>query len=145
MTIARDAKDADLADQVMLFGTYDMLTDYRNSAYSLGFTAIWQHVGNRLRILFSPSQIIERCEFLGSKLLVLPSIFANQSIIDAAALRGSDVWIYGKCDERDLTFLVESGVIGLIVDQPQIALELFGDEKNHNSESVDNSAVDRTP
>ena len=117
--------------QVILFGTWEVLQEYRGCGYSLGYTAIWKNPGNRLRVLFWPSQIIRRCESLGCDYLVLPVIFCNQSLVDEAAARRIEVWVYGTDDQRDLLHLAGRGIGGFITDHPLQASRLFagrGDE-----------------
>ena len=106
-------------DQVILFGTYDVLTDYRNAGYSLGYTAIWGNSTNRLRVLFRQSEILDRCRDLGCDYLILPEIFANKSLIENAKSDGLNVWVYGVDDKRDFNFLANRGITGFIVDHPK--------------------------
>lgn len=106
-------------DQVIIFGTYDVLKDYKESVYSLGYTAIWGKFWNRPRVLFNPSQIINRCQCLECEYLVLPVIFASGSLINSAKMAGVDVWVYGIEDRRDFDYLAQRGVSGFIVDFPE--------------------------
>jgi glycerophosphoryl diester phosphodiesterase len=116
-------------EQVILFGTYDVLQQYKDSGYSLGCTAIWKNFGNRMRVLFTPSEIIRRCEIISCDYLVLPVIFANQSLVDAAETRRINVWVYGTDDELDLRYLTGLGIGGFITDRPQRTMKLFANGK----------------
>ena len=111
--------------RVTIFGTFEILSDYRDCGYALGYTAVWKYVGNRLRVLFRPSELIRRCEILDCDYLVLPVIFANSSLVDAARSKGFGVWVYGTDDGLDLRQLASFGVGGLIVDHPKQAKRLF--------------------
>lgn len=126
-------------DEVIIFGTYDVLTGYKDAGYSLGFTAIWGNTGNRLRVLLRQSQIINRCRELDCDYLVLPVIFANGSLIDDAKFAGFEVWVYGVDDKRDFIYLAKCGVGGFIVDDPE-KFELG----NGNAAETDNNTLDRS-
>lgn len=121
-------------DQVIIFGTYDVLADYKDAGYSLGYTAIWGNTGNRLKVLFRPSQIIDRCRELDCDYLVLPAVFANESLIDGAKSVGYEVWVYGVDDERDFKYLANCGVRGFIVDHPD-KFTINGDENIAESDN----------
>jgi glycerophosphoryl diester phosphodiesterase len=124
-------------DQVMIFGTYEVLLDYRDQGYSLGYTAIWGNWGNRLRILFHQSEIITRCEFLDCDYLVLPVIFANEQLINDAKSSGRDVWVYGTDNGLDFNVLANRGVSGFIVDKPKEAMDLLRSESIGNFTEAD--------
>ena len=114
-------------DQFILFGMHDVLIDYTESGYNLGYTATWgeELLGNKLEVLFTPSRIIARCEKLGSRLLVIPTIFASQSLVETAQSKGLDVWIYGSDNELDHKHFAGRGIKGLIVDNPKDAMKCF--------------------
>lgn len=115
-------------DQFVIFGRHDVLMDYRESGYHKGYTVTWGHeegFGNRLRVLFTPSQLISRCDALGCRLLVLPAIFANPSLVDAARSSGINVWVYGSDDVLDHRHFAGRGISGLIVDEPERAMDCF--------------------
>jgi hypothetical protein len=117
-----------LDDQFVLFGRHDVLLDYKESGYNRGYTVTWgdeEGLENRLRVLFTPSRIINRCETLGCHLLVLPTIFANQSLVDAARSKGVSVWIYGSDDKLDHEYFAGRCISGLIVDDPEKAMNCF--------------------
>lgn len=124
-------------DQMIIFGTYDVLKDYKDAGYSLGYTAIWGNAENRSRILFRQSQIIDSCRSLNCDYLVLPVIFASSSLIGTAKSNGIDVWVYGIDDKRDFNYLAKRGVNGFIVDHPQ-KITIVGDQDVAES---DNNAV----
>lgn len=113
-------------DQVILFGTYDVLKEYKGEGYRLGYTVIYKDVGNRLSVLFRPSSILDHCEDLGCDLLVLPMIFANQYLINGANRKKISVWTYDSEDARDWRHCQLRGIRGLIVDDVQKAKELTG-------------------
>lgn len=112
-------------EHVILFGTREVLRDYRGAGYPLGFTVLWKTFENRLLVLFNPGALIERCEELGCDYLVLPVIFANSALIHDATEAGLKVWVYGTDDESDLRHLIGLGVSGLIVDHPDQTSKLF--------------------
>lgn len=113
------------SDQVILFGSYDVLMEYATCGYPLGYTVVWKQFGNQLRVLFAPFTIVRRCEQLGCDYLVLPVIFASPSLIDAAKVRGFEVWVYGTEDELDLRFFARCDIDGLIIDNPRRTMRLF--------------------
>ena len=106
-------------EHVILFGTYDILLDYRDSGFALGYTAVWGLFGNCPRILFHQSSILDHCDELECDYLVLPVIFANPSILDAADAAGLNVWVYGVNDPRDMNYLTVRGATGFITDFPE--------------------------
>lgn len=117
-----------LKDQLILFGRHEVLVDYKDSGYKLGYTVTWgakEGVLNRLRALFTPSQIISRCEDLDCSLLVLPTIFAHQSLVKAASSKGIGVWVYGSDNEVDHRHFAGRAISGLIVDDPEVAMTCF--------------------
>lgn len=113
------------ASQLIIFGTYDVLIDYKEADYSKGYTVIWGDLANRLRVLFLPSQIIKRGKTLDCDYLVLPVIFASKQFVNDAK-PNFEVWIYGTDNEGDLKILVDFGVSGFIVDRPHITISQFG-------------------
>lgn len=112
-------------DRVIIFGTYDTLLGYKDSGIALGYTALWSNSGNQFKILFAPSQIIQQCQTLRCKHLVLPVIFANASLVQAAKSSGIETWVYGTGDLRDFQYLAKNGVSGFIVDHPAVAIKYF--------------------
>ena len=125
-------------DQFIIFGVYDVLSDYKDAGYSIGYTAIWGNFANRLRVLFRQSQIISRCRSLDCDYLVLPAIFANRSLIESARAEGFEVWTYGVVDEREFKYLANSGVSGFIVDQPhKFTSKGKGSDAGTNSNTLD--------
>jgi glycerophosphoryl diester phosphodiesterase len=117
-----------LKDRFVLFGRHDVLLDYKESGYNRGYTVTWGHeegMGNRLRALFTPSRIINRCETLGCQVLVLPTIFANRSLVGSARSKGLSVWIYGSDDQLDHKHFAGRAISGLIVDDPENAMDCF--------------------
>jgi glycerophosphoryl diester phosphodiesterase len=117
-----------LTDHLIIFGEFEVLEDYKHSIYSLGYTAIWQNVWNRTRVLFTPSEIITPCKDLDCDYLVLPVIFANPSLVGEAKSAGLDVWVYGVDGARDISHLAGRGVSGFIVDNSEDANKLFGND-----------------
>lgn len=111
-------------EQVILFGTYDVLKEYKGKGYRLGYTVIYKSVGNRLNVLCWPSSILNDCEYLGCNLLVLPMIFANQYLVNGAIQKEISVWTYDSEDARDWRHCQLRGISGLIVDDVQNATKL---------------------
>ena len=114
-------------DQVILFGTYDVLQEYKDQGYRLGYTLTWGKLSNRLRVLFHPGSILDHCENLDCHYLVLPIIFANDSLVDKAKEKGIDVWIYGSDNVQDHDDSAKRGITGLIVDRPADAVKNFAE------------------
>ena len=114
-----------LAEDVLIFGDYETLMDYKGCDYALGYTALGKNRRTRLNVLFTPSNIIKQCENLDCDYLVLPILFADQSLVKKANSAGLHVWVYGSDDERDLKYLAGHGISGLIVDRPKSAVDLF--------------------
>ncbi|HBJ37141.1 MAG TPA: hypothetical protein DDZ51_20785 [Planctomycetaceae bacterium] len=131
-------------ERVILFGTYDILQEYKGSGYSLGYTALWKNFGNRMRVLLAPQEVIRRCENVECKVLVLPVIFANRSLVEAAETRGIEVWVYNTDDELDLRYLAGRGVSGFIVDRPQQVVNCFPDCSSQAPSGSDGHAVNRS-
>lgn len=131
-------------ENVTLFGTYEVLQEYKDGGYSLGYTAIWKNADNRLRVLFEPSAIIRRCEMMDCDYLVLPVIFANPVLINEARARQIDVWVYGTDNELDLRYLAGSGVTGFIIDRPRHTAKLFRNGEIKLKMGTDDHESDRT-
>ncbi|MDG2220494.1 MAG: glycerophosphodiester phosphodiesterase [Rubripirellula sp.] len=112
-------------DQVILFGTDEVLEQYRESGYALGYVANREDKGNWLRILFAQSGITARCVNLGCEYLVIPSTFASSSLLQAAESLNLKVLIYGTESNRDLIFFAKRRVAGFIVDKPRSAVRVF--------------------
>lgn len=122
----QDQHSTDLnKDQVVLFGTYEVLSEYRNTDYKLGYTLVWKDRSNLLRVLFSPASIISRCKEIDCDYLVLPIFFASDSLVQLAKQNGIDVWMYGSDDAEDHKQAVQRGITGLIVDRPYEAMKQF--------------------
>jgi glycerophosphoryl diester phosphodiesterase len=113
-------------EQVMLFGTYDVLDEYKDVDYRRGYTVIYKEVANRFTVLCWPSSILQNCEYLDCDILVLPMIFANQYLIDGANQKEISVWTYDSEDARDWRHCQLRGIGGLIVDDVPRAKELTG-------------------
>lgn len=111
--------------QVILFGSYEVMQEYKDSKFARGFTFLWSTPGNAARALFMPGQVLERCKRLGCDYLVLPIIFASDSLIERAKKKDLKVWVYGSDDKGDLVDLSRRGVTGLIVDLPEKAVGHF--------------------
>lgn len=118
-----------LHHQILIFGTYNILTDYKDLGYQLGYTATWGEAGSQFRTLFSPSSIINRTKDLGATHLILPVIFAGESLVQRAHAGKVEVWVYGTDDSSDFKNLAGIGITGFITDRPAQARKLF--EGNH--------------
>ena len=55
----------------------------------------------------------------------MPTIFANQSLVEAARSKQISVWIYGSDDELDHAHFAGRAIRGLIVDDPETAMACF--------------------
>ena len=99
------------SDQVILFGTHEVLEEYKGEGYRLGYTVIYKNVENRLSVLLWPSSILDNCDDLGCDFLVLPMIFANQYLIDGAKKRKeiSGKEAYQLYIDHTIPFIKEAG------------------------------------
>lgn len=115
-----------IPNQLILFGDFEVLEDFQDSGYPLGYTTLfgksWQIV------LFNPSQMFDRCDEIGCELLVVPIFFVTQTFVDSANKRGIEVWCYDSNDKRDLEYAKGCGVKGVIVDNPQEVFDGTGEE-----------------
>lgn len=115
-------------NQFILFGRYEVLCDYVESGYRLGYILNWggeEGVSNRFNVLFDYSKIMSQCEELSSTLLVLPTIFSHNSLVETANSKGIVVWLYGSDNIKDHLHAVSRSISGVIVDQPEDAFESF--------------------
>ncbi len=113
-------------EQIILFGSYDILLEYVDSGFTLGYTALWSEHSNGYWFLFGQSFLLERCKTLRCQYLVLPNILLNKSLIDGARNKGIEVWSYGSDNELDWRHCAHRGITGLIADHPENAVRLFG-------------------
>ena len=90
-------------DQVILFGTYDVLQEYKDKGYRLGYTLIWGNYSNRLLVLFTPGAIIDRCETISCDYLVLPIFFASDSLVKSAKKKALTFGFMGATTSRITT------------------------------------------
>lgn len=112
-------------DQVVIIGEFEIVTSYAGNDFDLGYTLLFSGQGNLFRVLQGPAKIIERCRTAGIEILVLPILFASQSLVDAARSEGLRVWVYGSENEADLRYAAARGINGLIVDNPSKAIEII--------------------
>lgn len=114
------------SEQVIIFGEYEILSrNFKNCGYRLGYTLTWGELANRFRFLFRRSEVVSRLRELDAELLVLPVIFTNNDLVTRANEIDVDVWCYGSDNEKDWHEVVALGAKGLIVDNPDKALELW--------------------
>lgn len=111
------------AEQVILFGSSEVLEAYRDGDYALGYVASWKTSG--WLGLFAPAEILRRCERTKCDYLVLPMILADENLVSAATSKGLEVWVYGSDDVWDWDYSVQHGIGGLIVDDPAAARRHF--------------------
>jgi glycerophosphoryl diester phosphodiesterase len=110
-------------DQVIIFGDYEVLKDYKTSSYRLGYTTLF---GSHYRkMLFTPSKVLDRCETLHCTLVVVPIVFITPDFVGSATSRDIEVWSYGSDAPQDLKYSAACGVRGLIVDNPHAATAQF--------------------
>ncbi|MGC6464711.1 MAG: glycerophosphodiester phosphodiesterase [Akkermansiaceae bacterium] len=110
-------------EQIIIFGKFEILQGFKETGFTLGYTATWGESGSKYRALFSPSTWIERTQDLGSRFLVLPVIYAHESMINRARNSGLEVWVYGTDEPSDFYRLASRGVTGFITDRPKRAAE----------------------
>ena len=122
-------------DQLILFGRHEILEEYRDAPYPLGLTFLFRKSGNRLRVLAHHSLVIDRAQSLDCDYLVLPIIFANQPLVDAANSSGLEVWIYNSEDEKDWQRSIDRGIRGLIVDSVDSAVRFRNQQTTANPET----------
>ncbi|MEM8952583.1 MAG: glycerophosphodiester phosphodiesterase [Verrucomicrobiota bacterium] len=116
-----EANDYFREGQLIVFGEYEVLEDYKDKGLKLGYTFTWSGKGNRFRYLFHKKEIIERLKSVGADLLVVPVIFASRDLIEQAKEEGIETWTYGSDDPRDWDRSRALGATGLIVDTPAVA------------------------
>jgi glycerophosphoryl diester phosphodiesterase len=127
-------------DQLILFGDYEVFGDYemvqkfKGSGYPLGYTTLYTK--SRDKMLFKPSEMFDRCDELGCKLMVVPIFFLTTTLIDSASDRGIDVWCYDSNDVRDLRYASGCGVKGVIGDYPKELMNEFKDLDKGSQPSV---------
>ena len=112
-------------NQLMLFGDYEVLKDYKDSDYPKGYTTLFGKSWKTM--LFNPSEMFDRCDELGSKLMVVPIFFVTTNFVDNASERGIEVWCYDSNDVRDLKYASGCGVKGVIGDYPEKMMNAFKD------------------
>ncbi len=111
----------DLApEQVLLFGTYLILQEYKGEGYALGYTALFSEGANNCRFLLGHQFLLDRRRDLECDYLVLPAIFLNQSLIKESKANGFEIWAY-DVGEKDWEDVIQRGVTGLIVDRVELA------------------------
>ncbi|MDP7016657.1 MAG: hypothetical protein QGG36_12705, partial [Pirellulaceae bacterium] len=69
-------------DQVILFGGYEVLRNYKGRGVSLGYTALFSEGWNKYRFSLGHQFLLDRRRELKCDYLVLPSVFLNQSLIE---------------------------------------------------------------
>jgi glycerophosphoryl diester phosphodiesterase len=111
-----------LRDRVVVMGEFEIISAYAGKDLALGYTVLFSGTGNLQRVLFRQSQIISRCREIGCTHLVVPIIFASQSLVYAAREAQLTVWVYGSEDELDVQYSVARGIGGIIVDNPAKAM-----------------------
>lgn len=110
-------------DQLIIFGDHEVLKDYQDLGYPLGYTTLFSK--SWYYMLFNPSEMFDRCDSLGCTLIVVPIFFVTKAFVDDATDRGIDVWCYDSNNEADLKYAVGCGVKGVIVDHPARAITTF--------------------
>ena len=103
-------------DQLLLFGDFDVLEDYKGSVYLLGYTTLFSK--SLKTMLLDPSEMFDRCDKIGCELIVVPIFFVTKTFVDSAKEREIEVWCYDSNDERDHEYARGCGVTGVIVDNP---------------------------
>ena len=123
-------------NQLMLFGDYEVLNEkvYKESGYRLGYTTIY--IKSRNKMLFNPTEMFDRCDKLGSKLMVVPIFFVTTTFIDNASERGIEVWCYDSNDVRDQKYATSCGVKGVIGDYPEKMINAFKDLEKESQPSL---------
>ena len=116
-------------DQIIIFGSHEILDEYQGMGFRLGYTALFQE--HRTMLLF-PQPVLSRCLQKDCRLLVVPVIFVTPKLIACANANQIEVWSYDSNDPRDLEYCVQCGVNGLIVDMPGAAIAQFGQRSVRN-------------
>ncbi|MDB4810070.1 glycerophosphodiester phosphodiesterase [bacterium] len=120
--------------QLTLFGEYEVLKAYKHLGYPLGYTTLFGK--NWKTMLLDPSKIFDRCDDLGSQLVVVPILFVTTNFIEKAAKREIKVWCYDSNDEADLKYAVNCGVEGVIVDRPDQTMAIFKSRKSSDQNDL---------
>jgi len=127
-------------ETVIIFGEYEVLKEYRESGYKLGYTFTWKNAKNRSLFLFHQSEIIKRLKKVEAGILVVPVIFTSKSLVERAEKEGVKTWTYGSDDKRDWDKLRAIGVTGLIVDSPKEAVDHLDPAAARHSTSSQDAA-----
>ncbi len=109
--------------RIVIFGEYGILAEYQESGFKLGYTFTWKGRGNRLLYLFQQSEIVDRLAEIKASFLVIPYIFCSEDLVREAGKSGVSTWAYGSENPRDWEKVRKLGVTGLIVDDPENAVE----------------------
>jgi len=117
-------------DQLILFGDYEVLHDYKDAGYPLGYTTLAST--NWRKMLFRPSAVFDDCDKLGAKLVAVPIAFVTKNFVDIATQRGVEVWCYDSNVDVDLKYAVGCGVRGVIVDHPKDVRGMFYPDERDN-------------
>ena len=120
--------------QFILFGDYEVLKKYKDAGYPIGYTTLFGKSWKSM--LFNPSEMFDRCDELGRKLMVVPIFFVTTTLIDNASVRGIDVWCYDSNDVRDQKYASGCGVKGVIGDYPKEMMNEFKDLDKGSQPSV---------
>lgn len=112
-------------DQLILFGDYEVLEEFKGSDYPMGYTTLWAK--SRKEMLFNPSEMFDRCDELECEIMVVPIIFVTRTLVESASKRGIEVWCYDSNDIRDLKYATGCGVKGVIGDYPEKMMNAFRD------------------
>ncbi|MFN3192848.1 MAG: glycerophosphodiester phosphodiesterase [Aureliella sp.] len=110
-------------DRVILFGDHEVLQQYRNTKFPRGYTAL---AATHPNMLYSHSSVLQRCSDESYDYLVVPTVFVTLELGADCAARNISLWSYDSNDVRDLEYVVNCGVRGLIVDKPQDIKHHFG-------------------
>ncbi len=121
--------------RAIVFGEYRILEEYRDSGMKLGYTTIFR--SSFRRVVFSPEEIIQRCQALGCQLLVMPISLVTPEFSARTEAAGIEIWCFKTAAVHDMLYAVtDCGVTGLIVDNPAAAAELFS-----RGETLENSML----
>ena len=111
-----------------------MLKEFKGSGYPLGYTTLFGN--SRKKMLCNPSEMFDRCDELGCKLMVVPIFFVTTTLVNSASDRGIDVWCYDSNDVRDLKYATGCCVKGVIGDYPKEMMNEFKDLDQRSQTTV---------
>ncbi len=112
-------------ERVILFGTDEVIEEYRLSGYSLGYVVNSNESLHWLKAIFCPSKMLTRCNELDCHYLVIPGVFAAPTLLKNAETQNVKIWINGLESASEYVYFAKRRVQGFVTPDPQLALQAF--------------------